>query len=104
MTPKNQTEYLRGLNPEQIGEVQRVLHEIGAGEVPQLLVFNKVDALEPAQRPRAGLDTFELEGVQVPRVFVSSQTGEGLPVLRRELARIAAAAALPAGAEQPTSS
>ncbi|HYE40876.1 MAG TPA: GTPase HflX, partial [Ramlibacter sp.] len=85
-------------HPEQIGEVQRVLHEIGAGEVPQLLVFNKVDALEAAQRPRAALDRFELEGVQVPRVFVSSQTGEGLPTLRQELARIAAAAAQPAAA------
>ena len=79
-------------HPEQIEEVQRVLHEIGAGSVPQLLVFNKIDALEPAQRPRAVVDRFELEGVQVPRVFVSSQTGEGLPQLRQELARIVAEA------------
>jgi GTP-binding protein HflX len=79
-------------HPEQIEEVQRVLHEIGAGAVPQLLVFNKIDALEPGQRPRAAVDRFELEGLQVPRVFVSSQTGEGLPQLRQELARIVAAA------------
>jgi GTP-binding protein HflX len=91
---------------EQIEEVQRVLHEIGAGEVPQLLVFNKIDALDPAQRPRIAVDHFELEGTQVPRVFVSSQTGEGLAPLRRELGRIVAAAqpAPPAQAEPAGSS
>ena len=87
-------------HPEQIEEVQRVLHEIGAGEVPQLVVFNKTDALEPAQRPRALVDRFEIEGVQHPRVFVSSRTGEGLPQLREALARIVAAAQ-PAPSEAP---
>jgi GTP-binding protein HflX len=82
-------------HPEQIGEVQRVLQEIGAAQVPQLLVFNKIDALPPEQRPRQLVDHFELEGVQVPRVFVSSQTGEGLPELRRELVRIVGAARAP---------
>lgn len=79
-------------HPEQIEEVQRVLHEIGAAPVPQLIVFNKTDALDPSQRPRQRIDRFELEGVQVPRVFVSSRTGEGLAELRQELVRIVAAA------------
>ena len=83
-------------HPEQMAEVQRVLHEIGAAGVPQLLVFNKIDALDPAQRPRQPVDRFELEGVQVPRVFVSSQSGEGLAQLRRELVRIVAEAQPPA--------
>jgi GTP-binding protein HflX len=74
--------------PEQIGEVQRVLHEIGAGDVPQLLVFNKIDLLDPGQRPRQANDLFELEGVQMPRVFVSGATGEGLPQLRQQLAKV----------------
>lgn len=74
--------------PEQIGQVQRVLHEIGAGDVPQLLVFNKIDLLDPGQRPRQANDMFELEGVQMPRVFVSGATGEGLPELRRQLAQV----------------
>lgn len=91
-------------HPEQVTEVQRVLHEIGAGQVPQLVVFNKIDALEAAQRPRALVDRFELEGAQVPRVFVSSRTGEGLPELRRELARIVAAAQPAAEPALPTSS
>jgi GTP-binding protein HflX len=89
--------------PEQVAEVQRVLHEIGAGQVPQLVVFNKIDALDPAQRPRQRVDRFEVEGVQVPRVFVSSQTGEGLPELRRELVRIVAASQ-PTGDGTSTSS
>ncbi|HEX2547541.1 MAG TPA: GTPase HflX [Ramlibacter sp.] len=91
---------------EQVDEVQRVLHEIGAGGVPQLLVFNKIDAMAPEQRPRIPVDFFELEGVQVPRVFVSSQTGEGLDDLRRGLVRIVAAARPPApgAAEDPGSS
>jgi GTPase len=88
---------------EQIAEVQRVLHEIGAGAVPQLLVFNKTDALAPEQRPRFPVDRFELEGTQVPRVFLSARTGEGLPELRRELVRIVGAAQ-PADAAPSTSS
>ncbi|MGZ5180294.1 MAG: GTPase HflX [Ramlibacter sp.] len=77
-------------HPEQIVEVQRVLHEIGAADVPQLLVFNKTDALEPAQRPRQRRDVFELEGAPVRRLFISSRTADGLPDLRRELAELAA--------------
>jgi GTP-binding protein HflX len=75
-------------HPEQIQEVQRVLHEIGAGDVPQLLVFNKIDALPEGQQPRQPVDRIALEGQLVPRVFASSPTGEGLPALRAELLRI----------------
>src|SRR5207253_9266895 len=90
-------------HPEQIEEVQRVLHEIGAADVPQLLVFNKIDALPAPQQPRNLVDTFEVEGVQAPRVFVSSRTGAGLKELRRELTRIVLASQ-PAGADAPGSS
>jgi GTP-binding protein HflX len=83
-------------HPEQIEEVQRVLHEIGAAEVPQILVFNKIDALPEGQEPLQLRDTFELEGRQVPRVFASARSGEGLAVLRQLLA--AAAAEQPGGA------
>jgi GTPase len=75
---------------DQIREVQRVLHEIGAGDVPQLLVFNKLDALEPAQWPRAVSDVYELEpGRTVPRWYVSARTGEGLHALRQAIAEVA---------------
>lgn len=82
--------------PEQLNEVLRVLGEIGAAEVPQLLVFNKLDAIDEAQRPLQSLDTYELAGRQVPRVFVSARSGEGLPVLRQQLAALALAHLAPA--------
>jgi GTP-binding protein HflX len=73
-------------HPEQMAEVQRVLDEIGAGDVPQLLVFNKLDALESAQRPLHLQDEIEVDGVQVPRIFLSAHSGQGVPALRAELA------------------
>jgi GTPase len=74
-------------HPEQITEVQRVLREIGAENVPQLLVFNKIDAMAPQQIPRQQSDVFDLEGTPVPRVFASARTGAGLGELRQMLAR-----------------
>ncbi|MBC7604296.1 MAG: 50S ribosome-binding GTPase, partial [Ramlibacter sp.] len=73
-------------HPEQIAEVQRVLQEIGAGDVPQVLVFNKTDMLAPEQVPVRTSDMFELDGKLVPRVFVSGRTAQGVPDLRRRLA------------------
>ncbi|MEJ2803326.1 GTPase HflX [Comamonadaceae bacterium PP-2] len=68
--------------PEQIAEVQRVLHEIGAGDIPQILVFNKLDAIDPEKRPLVSVDSYELDGDQVPRVFLSARSGDGLEHLR----------------------
>ena len=82
--------------PEQIAEVQRVLAEIGADEIPQILVFNKLDALEIERRPRQLEDTFDLAGLQRPRVFLSAVTGEGLAALRQQLARIVSGSVPPA--------
>jgi len=74
--------------PEQMAEVRRVLDEIGASGVPQVLVFNKIDALEPERRPLHLTDVFDIDGIAVPRVFVSARTGEGLPALRARLGDI----------------
>jgi GTP-binding protein HflX len=74
-------------HPEQMAEVQAVLKEIGAETVPQLLVFNKLDALETTQRPLHLCDEIDIDGVQVPRIFLSAHTGEGVPALRTELAQ-----------------
>jgi GTP-binding protein HflX len=73
-------------HPEQMAEVARVLADIGARDVPQVLVFNKLDALAPDARPRALRDTVPQQGREAPRVFVSAATGEGLPELRAALA------------------
>ena len=72
---------------EQRAEVERVLAEIGASDVAQVLVYNKLDALEPGQRPAVLVDELEGEhGIRVPRVFASALTGEGLDGLRRAIA------------------
>jgi len=70
---------------EQIAEVQRVLTEIGAADIPQVLVFNKLDQIAPDLRPSVLQDTYDLAGVATPRVFLSAQTGDGLPLLRQLL-------------------
>ena len=82
--------------PEQIAEVQRVLAEIGADHIAQILVFNKLDALGLERRPPCLQDTYELDGVAVPRVFVSARNGEGLGALRQLLAQRVILAAAPA--------
>ncbi len=71
---------------EQMAEVQRVLGDIGAADIPQVLVFNKLDAMDSAHRPLQLQDTFDLGGVQTPRLFLSARQGEGLAALRRQLA------------------
>ncbi len=76
---------------EQMAEVQRVLVEIGASGIPQLLVYNKLDQLEDTQRPRTLVDSLELDGgKRTPRVFISAQSGEGMPELRALLAQAVA--------------
>ena len=83
---------------EQRAEVQRVLASIGASDVPQILVFNKVDLLEQHQTPLLPVDEILLEdGRQVPRVFTSAAHGLGIDALRRLIA--AAALRPPAVAE-----
>ena len=72
--------------PEQMVEVQKVLTEIGAADVPQVLVFNKLDAMSPENRPLQLHDHYTVDGLSVPRFFVSAQTGEGVAALREFLA------------------
>ncbi|MFO1339421.1 MAG: GTPase HflX [Burkholderiaceae bacterium] len=85
---------------EQQAEVERVLEEIGAHGVPQILVYNKLDQIDPAARPRVLRDEIEqAPGHRVPRVFVSALTGEGLGVLREAIAAQVAAAGLKSAAE-----
>jgi len=72
---------------EQQADVDRVLEEIGAAGVPQLLVYNKCDLLEDSRQPREAADCIEVRsGVRRQRVFVSARTGQGLPRLREAIA------------------
>lgn len=87
---------------EQMNEVERVLDEIGAADVPQILVYNKQDLLEESQRPRVPVDWFERQivgggGARVPRVFVSALDGDGLDHLREQIVQAMHAAAEKSG-------
>jgi len=76
----------------QIAEVERVLDEIGASGVPQLVVFNKVDLIEHA----AGVERDPCGSLS--RVSLSAATGAGLDLLREAIAERARAAG---GAHRP---
>jgi GTP-binding protein HflX len=78
--------------PEQIAQVQLVLAEIGASHIPQLLVFNKYDAMPPEARPKQLQDMYEMDGRKVPRIFVSARQGEGIAALREQLGNMVAVA------------
>ena len=68
---------------EQQEAVDRVLQDIGAAQVPQVLVCNKLDRLTQSARPRRLVDAFEdWCGRPVTRVFVSALDGTGLDELR----------------------
>jgi len=75
--------------PEQMQEVNRVLAEIGADGVRQVLVFNKLDAMEPGRSPLQLQDWLDQDGVQTARFFASARTGVGLLGLREHLGQLA---------------
>lgn len=77
---------------KQIDQVQIVLKEIGALDIPQILVFNKMDMLDSSFTPVCLQDTYECAGQQFPRIFVSAQEGDGLTDLRQVLAATVLAA------------
>jgi GTP-binding protein HflX len=65
---------------EHIYEVNRVLAEIGAGDLPQILVFNKIDRIESA--PRIDRD----EAGRATHVWLSAAQAQGLDLLREAVA------------------
>ena len=86
---------------QRIDDVQRVLDEIGAGEIPQVLVYNKIDlvgAPPVASVAHKGEDTEagitgcaprldSVDGGRVQRAWVSAVTGAGLDLLRTGITR-----------------
>jgi GTP-binding protein HflX len=71
---------------EQVEQVNEVLREIGADHIPQILVWNKIDAagLEP------GVERDEYD--KISRVFISAHTGAGLDLLRAAIVESATSA------------
>ncbi len=63
-------------------QVENVLEEIGAGKVPRLEVFNKIDLLKGGRPPLLSRDS---DGVP-RRVYLAAATGEGTELLAQALA------------------
>jgi GTPase len=77
---------------QRIVEVQNVLEEIGAQDVPQILVFNKIDMLNAEtdgseERKPFAPRVDSVDGGRVQRVWVSAAKGQGLDLLRETLGR-----------------
>jgi GTP-binding protein HflX len=67
----------------QVDAVNEVLEEIGAGDVPQIMVFNKIDLTRAAAAVKRD------ECGKISGVFLSAASGEGVPLLREALAEAA---------------
>ena len=72
---------------EQVYQVNKVLEEIGAREMRQVIIWNKIDLTEAG----AGIERDEYGNIT--RVRVSARSGEGLGLLRETLAEYALAKA-----------
>jgi GTP-binding protein HflX len=70
----------------QMNEVQKVIASIGAAEIPQILVFNKIDRVFESYLPQRMHDEVMLGGRELQRVFVSASAGVGLDQLRSAIA------------------
>ena len=68
---------------DNITQVELVLKEIGADDIPTLMVYNKLDLLDERE-PRVDRDE---DGIP-RRVWVSAQTGEGLDLLQQVVAEL----------------
>lgn len=71
---------------EQIEQVNDVLREIGADHIPQILVWNKIDAAD--LQPGVERDEYD----KISRVFISARSGAGLDLLRDAIVEAAARA------------
>ena len=84
--------------PEHRSTVQAVLTELGAGDKPRLVVYNKVDLVEAAAR-----DASTTAPIVGGSVFVSARTGFGIEALRTELSAVLASLWIDVDAELPYS-
>ncbi|WP_044409049.1 ribosome rescue GTPase HflX [Thiomicrospira microaerophila] len=70
------------LREEKMFEVQKVIEEVGAQDVPQLLVFNKIDCLDPAIESKVDFDD---QGIP-QRVWLSAKLNQGIDELKDAMA------------------
>jgi GTP-binding protein HflX len=72
------------LRDERIGQVREVLKTIGAGDIRELLVFNKLELMEAAAGSNAPRVMIGADGVP-SQAWVSAASGAGLDILRDAL-------------------
>jgi len=100
---------------DRIADVDAVLREIGAGDLPQVLVYNKIDLIDQAAKdetengtPRAPtgmpprLDS--IDGGKTSRAWLSAVTGAGLDGLKVAIAQRLGAERIRADLHVPSSS
>ncbi|KHL51938.1 MULTISPECIES: ribosome rescue GTPase HflX [Xanthomonas] len=72
------------LREERILQVDEVLHAVGAGDLPQLLVFNKIDKIDGAEVRHDAQDGIP-DPARRERVWISARDGRGLEELQHAL-------------------
>jgi GTP-binding protein HflX len=87
-----------GARDTQVEDVDKVLAEIGASAIPQVLVWNKID--RTGAQPGVDRDEY----ARIRRVRLSAKTGDGVEGLRRALVEAAASRTSPASPPKPTDS
>lgn len=88
---------------EQMDVVKRTLEDIGAGDKPQYVIFNKIDnyqyepydefSLKPKGKENRTLDYIKkvwIDEKKVPCIFMSALSREGLPKLRSDIYKMVA--------------
>ncbi|MGE8212806.1 MAG: GTPase HflX [Stenotrophomonas sp.] len=74
------------LREERIAQVDEVLQAVGAGDLPQLLVFNKIDRIDGAEVRHDAQDGVPDEARR-ERVWISARDGRGLELLQTVLGK-----------------
>ena len=73
-----------GAHPDpgsQLATVRDVIGEVGARDLPEIVVFNKSDLVDPDRR-------LVLRGLEPTAIFVSARTGEGIDELEARIAEL----------------
>lgn len=78
---------------QQMHAVAKVLEEIGAADVPQIVVWNKIDLIGAGDDVGPGVERDDCDNIA--RVRVSARTGAGLDLLRAALAEVSRKLAAP---------
>jgi GTP-binding protein HflX len=100
---------------DRIADVDSVLREIGAGDLPQVLVYNKIDLIDAGSKAGAESDTphvpagmpprlDSIDGGKTPRAWVSAVTGAGVDGLRAAIEQRLGAERIRADLHVPSSS